>query len=44
MLTSLPRGKRLKSGKFDLIRMEEELTTAILVSPALNHNLKLQLQ
>lgn len=49
MITSLPGGKRrhelrLKSGKFDFIRMEKELTTAILVSPAINHDLELQLQ
>lgn len=48
VVTSLPREKtrqelRLKSGKFDFIRVEE-LTTAILVSPAINHNLELQLQ
>lgn len=49
VIISLPRGKRrhklkLKSGKFDFIRTEEELTTAILVFPAINHNLELQLQ
>lgn len=47
-MTSLPGEKtrqelRLKSGKFDFIILEE-LTTAILVSPATNHNLELQLQ